>query len=41
MRAAFHRVCDVLLLDCAELVTKIVALAKAGEFDSECNDVAN
>jgi hypothetical protein len=42
MRAAFHRVCDVLELSCDRedpltevVVTKIVELAKAGERDPE------
>jgi len=42
MRAAFHRVCDVLQLSCDRedplteiIVTKIVELAKAGESDPE------
>jgi hypothetical protein len=42
MRAAFHRVCDVLQLHCGAddpmtelVVTKIVARAKAGELDPE------
>jgi hypothetical protein len=42
MRAAFHRVCDVLQLDCSRedpmteiVVTKIVELAKVGELDPE------
>ena len=42
MRAAFHRVCDVLQLDCGRedpmteiVVTKIVELAKVGELDPE------
>jgi hypothetical protein len=42
MRAAFHRVCDVLQLDGDRedpmteiVVTKIVELAKAGELDPE------
>jgi hypothetical protein len=47
MRAAFHRVCDVLQLDCDRedsmteiVVTKIVELAKASELDPErlCTD---
>ena len=47
MRAAFHRVCDVLQLDCGRedpmteiIVMKIVELAKIGQYDavevSEC-----
>jgi hypothetical protein len=48
MRAAFHRVCDVLQLDCGAedpmtelVITKIVACAKTGEWDPErlCIDV--
>jgi hypothetical protein len=48
MRAAFHRVCDILQLSCDRqdpltevVVTKIVELAKAGERDPEmlCIDV--
>jgi hypothetical protein len=42
MRAAFHRVCDILQLSCDRedplteiVVTKIVELAKAGERDPE------
>jgi hypothetical protein len=42
MRAAFHRVCDVLQLDCGtedriteRIVMKIVELAKTGELDPE------
>jgi hypothetical protein len=42
MRAAFHRVCDVLQLNCDAddpmteiVVMKIVELAKAGELDPE------
>ena len=42
MRAAFHRVCDVLQLDCGTedrmtepIVMKIVELAKTGELDPE------
>jgi len=42
MRAAFHRVCDVLQLDCGtedrmteRVVMKIVELAKTGELDPE------
>jgi hypothetical protein len=42
MRAAFHRVCDVLQLNCDTddpmteiVVMKIVELAKAGELDPE------
>jgi hypothetical protein len=42
MRAAFHRVCDVLQLDCGtedrmteRIVMKIVELAKTGERDPE------
>jgi hypothetical protein len=42
MRAAFHRVCEVLQLSCDRedpmteiVVTKIVELAKAGEHDPE------
>ena len=40
MRVAFHRVCDVLQLDCGRadqmteiVVMKIVELAKIGEYD--------
>jgi hypothetical protein len=48
MRAAFHRVCDILQLSCDRddplteiVVTKIVELAEAGERDPEilCMDV--
>ena len=42
MRAAFHRVCDVLRLDCGSedptteiVVMKIVEFAKTGELDPE------
>jgi len=42
MRAAFHRVCDVLQLDCGRedpmteiVVMKIVEIATAGELDPE------
>ena len=42
MRAAFHRICDVLQLDCGRedpmteiVVVKIVELATAGELDPE------
>jgi hypothetical protein len=42
MRAAFHRVCDVLQLDCGtedrmteRVVMKIVELAKTGDLDPE------
>jgi hypothetical protein len=42
MRAAFRKVCDTLLLKCDRddpmtevIVTKIVALAKAGEHDAQ------
>jgi hypothetical protein len=42
MRAAFNKVCDVLQLACVKedpmtdiIVTKIVALAKAGEHDAD------
>ena len=41
MRSAFHRVCEVLLLKCDKedpmtevIVRKIVAAAKAGEYDT-------
>lgn len=48
MRAAFHRICDILRLSCDRedpltevVVTKIVELAKAGERDPDvlCIDV--
>jgi hypothetical protein len=42
MRAAFHRVCDVLLLKCDRddpmtevIADKVFALAKAGEHDAD------
>jgi hypothetical protein len=36
MRAAFNRVCDVLHLDCTEVVaTKLMEFAKSGERDPE------